>query len=174
MRAVAYERSVFSPKQGNWPDFRGTSQPKDFMCTWCHGAPGILLSRLVIRSAGFEDDEINMEILAARSTSLNSLSHAADQAQGVAHLCCGFFGLSSLLRIDSLKSGIKLATEVLQAESTLIKRAQSLGEYTYSRVGSGSVNLPGLFTGKAGVALALLESETEMHWMPYILSAGLL
>lgn len=50
--AFAYERSWFSPQQQNWPDFRSRisaeGQPEEFACglSWCHGAPGIGLSRL--------------------------------------------------------------------------------------------------------------------------------
>ena len=36
------------------------------------------------------------------------------------------------------------------------------------------LDLPGLFTGKAGVALALLEAATEIRWIPSILSGGLM
>lgn len=49
--AFRYERRCFDPQQGNWPDFRG-SQPGPngapvwgYSLAWCHGAPGIALSR---------------------------------------------------------------------------------------------------------------------------------
>jgi hypothetical protein len=41
-------------------------------------------------------------------------------------------------------------------------------------VDNGSLNLPGLLTGKAGVALALLEAADGMRWLPAVLSAGLI
>jgi hypothetical protein len=41
-------------------------------------------------------------------------------------------------------------------------------------VENGSLNLPGLLTGKAGVALALLEAADGMRWLPAVLSAGLI
>jgi len=49
--AMRYERSWFSPEQQNWPDFRrtgaGAAAPAmGFSLGWCHGAPGIGLSRL--------------------------------------------------------------------------------------------------------------------------------
>lgn len=50
--AFAYERSCFSAREQNWPDFRSRTsaegQPEEFACglSWCHGAPGIGLSRL--------------------------------------------------------------------------------------------------------------------------------
>jgi len=41
-------------------------------------------------------------------------------------------------------------------------------------IDTGSLNLPGLLTGKAGIALALLEAAAGQQWMPGVLSAGLL
>jgi lantibiotic modifying enzyme len=48
-----YERHWFSAKHGNWPDFRSLYDPTaagnrtpGYPVTWCHGAPGIALSRL--------------------------------------------------------------------------------------------------------------------------------
>ncbi|WP_164851223.1 lanthionine synthetase LanC family protein [Larkinella soli] len=56
---LRYENTWFLPAEQNWPDFRmGTQAPSNPMaveapacsCAWCHGAPGIALSRL----RGFE------------------------------------------------------------------------------------------------------------------------
>jgi len=51
--AFRYERRWYSPQQQNWPDFRNDprapQQPQaepSFAMAWCHGAPGIGLSRL--------------------------------------------------------------------------------------------------------------------------------
>lgn len=47
--AIAYERSVFFPTIGNWPDLRSfaLSEGKpSFMTSWCHGATGVGLARL--------------------------------------------------------------------------------------------------------------------------------
>jgi type 2 lantibiotic biosynthesis protein LanM len=174
-RAVAYERSVYVAEQRNWPDFRSNSEPKEFMASWCHGAPGILLSRLVLQATGASDGETSGELAAARASTAASLERIASLASGAAgHLCCGVFGLSSLLRLDSVLSGLPLAPQVSRAERRLIQCAQADGDYIFFSVDSGSVNLPGLFTGKAGIALALQEAADGMHWLGPVLSAGLL
>ena len=45
--AITYERSLFSPEAGNWPDLREPDTPDEgasegtqekFMVAWCHGA----------------------------------------------------------------------------------------------------------------------------------------
>ncbi|HUR79186.1 MAG TPA: lanthionine synthetase LanC family protein [Thermoanaerobaculia bacterium] len=46
----AYERRHYSPQQQNWPDFRSFASPDPqqpgYSMAWCHGAPGIALSRI--------------------------------------------------------------------------------------------------------------------------------
>ena len=49
--AFNYERHWFDAEAANWPDFREEAgrryrnAPRSFAATWCHGAPGIALSR---------------------------------------------------------------------------------------------------------------------------------
>ena len=51
LAAFAYERRWYSAAQANWPDFRRSGGGRSrisqrFSTAWCHGAPGIALSRL--------------------------------------------------------------------------------------------------------------------------------
>jgi lantibiotic modifying enzyme len=173
-RAVAYERSTYVKEQGNWPDFRSTSTPSQFMLSWCHGAPGILLSRLVLQATGLADEQTSHELHAARTSTTNALGRSIAQGDQTVHLCCGVFGLSSLLRLDAQINGTPLDQTVPAAERASITRAQTGGNYNFLSVDTGSINLPGLFNGKAGVVLALMEAANEMRWLPKVLSAGLL
>jgi type 2 lantibiotic biosynthesis protein LanM len=174
-RAVAYERSVFVAEKRNWPDFRTNSDPTEFMLSWCHGAPGILLSRLVLQAAGAADDHTAAEIEAARDSTVGSLEHiAALGSEAAGHLCCGVFGLTTLLRLDATHNDLPLCAQVLAAEQTLMRAAHQRGDYRFFSVDSGSLNLPGLFTGKAGVALALQEASDGLRWLGPVLGAGLL
>ena len=64
--AFVYERSVYSPEQRNWPDLRNKAA-QSFSAAWCHGAPGIGLSRLC--ALGFSHDLLySDEIEAALAT----------------------------------------------------------------------------------------------------------
>lgn len=174
-RAVTYERSVYVPDHGNWPDFRSNSEPTQFMISWCHGAPGILLSRLVLSEAGLADDHIAAELEAARACTVAGLEQLATQkSEQMAHLCCGVFGLTALLRLDAAMNSHALPELVAQAEVRVIKAAEARGEYSFFSIENGSINLPGLFTGKAGVALALQEAADGLRWLGPLLSAGLL
>ena len=55
-----------------------------------------------------------------------------------------------------------------------VRQAQAGGGYTFFSVDTGSLNLPGLYTGKAGVALALVEAGDGLQMLPAVLSSGLL
>jgi lantibiotic modifying enzyme len=56
----AYERRHFSAEHQNWPDFRSFASPNPqqlgYSLAWCHGAPGIGLSR--VRAFALTEDEI--------------------------------------------------------------------------------------------------------------------
>jgi hypothetical protein len=66
-QAFRYERYWFDATAGNWPDFREEpargrrgKRPLSFATSWCHGAPGIALSRLrayeVVRDETCKDE----------------------------------------------------------------------------------------------------------------------
>jgi type 2 lantibiotic biosynthesis protein LanM len=173
-RAIAYERSVFDAASCNWPDFRSSPKSASFLSRWCHGAPGILLGRHLLKAAGLADPAMDDEIEAAFTSTMAALEEVRSLADERAHLCCGVLGLTSLLRFDAQTRGMPLAAEIGQAESTLIYHAKAAGDYLFLSVDNGSLKLPGLFTGKSGVALALLEAASGQNWLPQVLSAGLL
>jgi type 2 lantibiotic biosynthesis protein LanM len=174
-RAVAYERSVFNPERGNWPDFRSSSEAKAFALSWCHGAPGILLARQALSAAGLADEACAVEMAIARQSTLGMLQpFQAGGLEPPTHLCCGALGLTSVLRADSLASGIALSPEVSRTEQAVVQRARASGAYNLFSTDTGSALMPGFFHGLAGIAMALLEAGQEQRWLPTVLSAGLL
>jgi lantibiotic modifying enzyme len=168
-KAIAYERLVYVQERGNWPDFRSNTEPTNFMHTWCHGAPGILISRLVLQAAGWNDMETSRDLQMATASTAAALERAELTPGGAAHLCCGDLGLTSLLRLAGYHTSL-----ALRVEASLIQQASQSGQYPLLAVDAGTLNLPGLFTGHAGVALALLEAADGLQWLPTVLSAGLL
>lgn len=58
-RLLEYDRSMYDPEIGNWY----ITPTKDKVSYgWCHGAPGILLSRILIKEYGYNDDKFDIEI----------------------------------------------------------------------------------------------------------------
>ncbi len=150
-RAVLFERSTFDPVQRNWPDFRSPrGREPTFMLSWCHGAPGIALSRLCMGSATFPDEATSQELkVALASTSDLSATAFVDS------LCCGRFGRAAILRLAASQCG---DSRWLAAARALEERAldgkQRHGQYA-------SIDSPGLFSGLSGVGLALLEGVDD-------------
>lgn len=98
----AYERRHFSPAQQNWPDFRSFASPNPqepgFSLAWCHGAPGIGLSR--VRAFTLTKDETyRAEAEAAISGTYRPLtmSSGADNFS----LCHGLGGNAELFILAS-------------------------------------------------------------------------
>jgi len=98
-----YERHWFSPQHGNWPDFRNFSTPgtgtegsPTYMLAWCHGAPGIGLSRLRAYHLSGED-VYRHEAEAALRTTIQGLQQAILTNQGNYSLCHGNAGNAELM-----------------------------------------------------------------------------
>jgi type 2 lantibiotic biosynthesis protein LanM len=97
----AYERRWFSAEQENWPDFRkiaasAPAGPPSYGVAWCHGAPGIGLSRI----RGYQilkDDELRREAEAAIRTTTRMLGIPVYGLQGDFTLCHGRGGNADLL-----------------------------------------------------------------------------
>lgn len=94
-----YEDSHYIPAQQNWPDFRNFNNAApastEHVCSiaWCHGAPGIGLSRLrMMELTG--DPGFRKGAEAAVSTTANSLSV---MQVGNYSMCHGVFGNAELL-----------------------------------------------------------------------------
>jgi class II lanthipeptide synthase len=115
--AFGYERSLFDPQRRNWPDLRehalrgwsGGALP----CTtlWCHGAPGIALSRLRARELGDRDGCEEEARLALETTA----AWVGPQVEsGNYSLCHGIAGNSEILTEGSalLPEGPSLARRV--------------------------------------------------------------
>lgn len=158
VEAIVYERSLFSPEKGNWPNLRlyhsmesaeaGQNNDSAFMTAWCHGAPGVGLGRLnCIRF--LNDEQIYAEIQIAIKTTLAN-GFGANQS-----LCHGDFGNLELI----LQAGEILSDPELQ------DRTYRLAARILAGVGKGgwksgeplNLEVPGLMTGLAGIGYGLLR-----------------
>ncbi len=145
--AFQYERSVFSQERGNWPDFR-ENRTQDYMLAWCHGAPGVGLSRLgALRH--LPDDELHLEIDAALGTTLH-------EGLGGSHcMCHGDLGnLDVLLYAAETLHEPRWACKAKNFAGTILDRAKKTGWVCGNPLG---VESPGLMTGIAGIGYQLLR-----------------
>jgi type 2 lantibiotic biosynthesis protein LanM len=161
---IDHENSYWSEEAQNWLD--GDGERVFYGKAWCHGPPGIALSRL--RSMELWADS------AARSDVDRALRlERSGRLSLVDNLCCGSAGRWLVLLEASrlLKdSGARMAARRLAASVVRKAHAQG-GAYDLVAGLPHSVSNPSLMQGLAGVGYALLAAleESEIH-MPRILS----
>jgi len=150
--ALRYERRWYDAAQENWPDFRSEGQPGTQVCAvaWCHGAPGIGLSRIRAHQI-LEDHECRAEAATAVRTTARSLGAYLQNGQGNCSLCHGNMGNAELL----LSAGEVLGDS---DSAKLVSHLADAGIQQYHAgrnpwpcgVLNGSEN-PGLMLGLAGI-----------------------
>ncbi|HZP16904.1 MAG TPA: type 2 lanthipeptide synthetase LanM [Terriglobales bacterium] len=160
--ALDYERSLFSPQEGNWPDLRETHAGK-FGMTWCHGAPGIGLAYLC-SLAHIDNAEIRRHIDAALQTTLT-------QGFGGNHsLCHGDLGnLETLLQASLRLKDPCWQVEVDRRAGSILRSIEQNGWKCGNPVG---VEAPGLMTGLAGIGYELLRLSAPTR-IPSVLALAL-
>lgn len=148
-QGLNYERQFFNSEQNNWfiptkEDYRPVA--------WCHGAPGILLSRLILVDSGYKDNVIEKEIEIALDTTLK-LGFGNNHT-----ICHGDFGQIDILSYASkvLKDNslITLNNNVSYQVLQLIKNKGL--EQGYSR----GVESYGLMSGLSGYGYGMLKQHS--------------
>jgi len=155
LAALEYERSLFSPESGNWPDLRelegsvvADNGGARFATAWCHGAPGIGLSRLLCLRH-LDDRQIRSEINVALETTWR-------RSFGNNHsLCHGELGnLETLLEASLTLGEPRWRAEVDRLAAVILESAGHDGWLCGNPLG---VESPGLMTGLAGIGYELLR-----------------
>jgi type 2 lantibiotic biosynthesis protein LanM len=158
--AIRYERSVYSPQEGNWPDLRSAEADASHLWTtrspgrafWCHGASGIALSRLGMlgQCQGLEGLEARREIETGCQTTVR-MGFGRNLS-----LCHGDLGNLELLltarRKLELAAWDEFISEALQSILTEIEAG------TWRCGHPKGVESVGLMTGLAGIGLGLLRT----------------
>jgi len=154
--ALAYERACFSAQYGNWPDFRwfgtGPREPS-YPVSWCHGAVGIVRTRLLAEALGFDvAGEIEIALDTAEQQAWRQLSDPA----GDRTLCHGLFGTLDAL-VDGARSGrARYATVVARCASTTAE-LHHFGDAPWPSGLMSHEPIDGLMMGHAGVAHVYLR-----------------
>jgi type 2 lantibiotic biosynthesis protein LanM len=152
--AIAYERSIFSPEAGNWPDLRySASETTTFTTSWCHGAPGIGLARLGGLHV-LDSDEIRQDINVALETTRSAIL----TTDSLDHLCCGTLGrVETLFKAGQLLSRPELTGVALAVAARVIRAAQRKGSYVLFGGLPAGIETPGFFQGVSGIGYQLLR-----------------
>lgn len=141
--SLLHDRSFYSDKIQGWIDGRNTSYEED-SGSWCHGATGIALSRLILASEGFSDKimmkELNVAIKQVEKRIGYNLS-----------VCHGSMGNLEILHLLSMRNDTK-ALKWVNSIAIEISKGQDVicgDDNRNSQVG--------LFMGFAGIGYQLLK-----------------
>jgi lantibiotic biosynthesis protein len=140
---LRYERSWFEPECDNWPDLRTAPvEPPEspyvhtYMNAWCHGAPGIALSRLKLAQLTPDSETRSEANIALKATTEAITKHlAADM--GNFSLCHGLAGNADILA----------TAEQITTEPDYRKTARTVGEHGIERFGGAKAPWPSGLTG---------------------------
>jgi class II lanthipeptide synthase len=174
--AFAYERRWFDGERGNWLDFRlgahDASDPKRPACAshWCHGAPGIVLSRLrayqlLARPTHLEEARAGLE------TTRRTVEEATREGSGNYSLCHGMGGNSDVLLEAARTLGDAAAQDLSAAVAAGLAGLRRYGRGGIPWPCGGRGPSPGLMLGLAGIGQFYLrlyrpgEVEATRVWL---------
>lgn len=157
-QAFRYERHWFDVAAGNWPDFREEparggrgKRPLSFAISWCHGAPGIALSRLrayeVVR-----DETCKDEATTALRTTREMIERRLRSGIGNFSLCHGLAGNAEVLLYGYQVLGQNQAHLSELAYDVAYDGIQRYATRGHSwPCGTGGGETPSLMLGLAGI-----------------------
>lgn len=141
--SLLHDRSFYSDKIQGWIDGRNLSYKED--CgSWCHGATGIALSRLILVSKGFYDKTITKELNVAIKQIEKRIGYNLS-------VCHGSLGNLEVLRLLSMQDDTKVFKWVNSIAMEISKGKDII-------CGDNNRNSQvGLFMGFAGIGYQLLK-----------------
>jgi lantibiotic biosynthesis protein len=154
--ALAYERARFSHEYGNWPDYRwfgtGPREPS-YPVSWCHGAVGIVRTRLLAEALGFD---VGAEIDIALDTAEQQVWRQLSDPAGDRTLCHGLFGSLDAL-VDGARSGRRAYATVVARCAGAAAERHHFGDAPWPSGLLSHEPIDGLMMGHAGIAHVYLR-----------------
>jgi lantibiotic modifying enzyme len=156
--AFAYEAATFDSAQANWPDYRllpgQPPGPVGCAVAWCHGAPGIVRSRLFAEGCG------GFEVAAEIEAGLGSTARYAAQWYRAPNadfaVCHGMLGLVDTL-LDGVRSGRGAYAPLLAEIVAYATERFHRGERPWPSGLISHEEISGLMLGNAGIGHVYLR-----------------
>jgi len=151
--AIAYEQQHFTRAAGNWPDFRSDVEPgagnEKHLWSWCHGAPGIGIARLMTSRALASREWKSHIMSAVRSTMTHGFG-------GSHSLCHGDLGNADFLLLAAADlRHPPWRRQALRHGHRVLESAAAEGAY---RCGIAEFEeTPELMVGLSGIGYGLLR-----------------
>jgi lantibiotic biosynthesis protein len=163
--AFDYERYWCDKRNGNWPDFRDisnlaathrASRATRYVSYWCHGAPGIALSRV----RGFQllkDESLRSDALVGLSTTILTCRQWLETRTGNYSLCHGLAGNAEVVRFTSM-AGLDESTVPVRVWDFVARAGiERYGQPEVSWPCGVGGEAPGLMIGLAGIGYFYLS-----------------
>lgn len=172
---IRYEDTFYTPQNKNWPDFRifeneaHNHYPK-YMWAWCHGAPGIGLSRSRVYEIT-AIPESKADIIRAAESTLVSIQNSLQQGHGGYSICHGIFG-----NCESIWRSATILNRNDWKEFVLNVADFSIEEFLNKQIGFPSgmnqqLSNPSLMLGDAGIGLFYLRlARNEVPYASLIIA----
>ena len=154
-KLLAYEESLY--ENGNWKDLRHPEGLRFCNNAWCHGAAGILLSRLRLKQCGFSDDSGMVERDIDRCKQI-FLEEMEPEELCLCHGLAGnYLALGQYLRSEE---DAELEREYGELGARILKRLEEVD------ISAREEYNPALMTGISGVGTALFgkHSRISLLW----------
>ncbi|WP_370695799.1 type 2 lanthipeptide synthetase LanM family protein (plasmid) [Priestia megaterium] len=140
-QAIKYENKYFDENESNW----FSSHLNKYVIAWCHGAPGILLSRCILKENNIALDDLDRDIKSAFETTINS------NIGKNYSFCHGDLGLIDTLISASNKLGGYKEEEIDLFKEKILKQMFSSTDI------QADINSVGLLNGIASIGYGLLR-----------------
>lgn len=157
LQAFAFERSIHDPETGDWPDARDVAT---HISGWCHGAPGIALSRLsAVETLDGDLGDVVGDLDAALTRTCRDPVGRPD------NLCCGNFGrVDILLEAAHVIDNDSLREHARAVARLTIEQMDVRGPLLGSAGSDGPHMRPGFWQGHIGIAYGLLRLADDRRW----------
>jgi type 2 lantibiotic biosynthesis protein LanM len=147
--AIDFEDFYFEKNLDNWRDLRG--QGAGFQTAWCHGAPGIGLSRLYAYEI-LKDERLLADVRTAVSATKSYSSNSKD------FYCCGNSGrLDFLVEASRILRDEDLFSYARKKVEALIMQKNASGHYQTQDIPDIATEDPSMFRGTSGIGYLLLR-----------------
>lgn len=166
-QALLYERSTLDARQGNWPDLRYEDMGGGNGCgmAWCHGAPGVGMSRLGILRTVEQADEVTLSLRALAEEDLRTAERTTRAAHfsvdgtslnssGNNGMCHGDLGTLEFLHLAARRRRDDAGVHRVQRG---VAALLGLGNDGWLTGQLSPESLPGLMYGRAGIGYNLLR-----------------
>lgn len=166
--AFEFERGHFDLAHRNWPDLRHDGAQPGFMAAWCHGAPGIGLSRLRFLEAIGYEAAIAEDLEHALVTTAASLQQSANFS-----LCHGAGGNAELLLLAADSLGRSELRDASEQAGRLGAAQFHDGRLPWPCGVQGAGETPNLMLGLAGIGHFYLRLHDSASVESVLLIRGL-